>query len=143
MIEFMKKENLNQYATLFRNVFNSTPWNDSWTIETASKRIEEMMNVSTFLGMAEYVDGRLAGVIFGRSEQYFDGVYFQIQEFFVDNKMQGQGIGTKLLNIFVNELEKNGISQIYLLTSKGEMTEYFYNKKGFITSNEMVLLYKR
>jgi len=143
MIEFMKKENLNQYATLFRNVFNETPWNDKWTIETAYKRILEMMEVPNFFGMAEYVDDKLVGVIFGRSEQYFDGVYFQIQEFFVDNKMQGQGIGTELLNRFTDELKRNGISQIFLLTLKGKMTEGFYNRKGFITSNQMVFLYKK
>ena len=143
MIEVMKKENLNQYATLFRNVFNKTPWNDKWTIETACKRIQEMMEVHNFFGMAAYIDDKLIGLIFGRSEQYFDGVYFQIQEFFVDNKMQGQGIGTELLNRFTDELKRNGILQIFLLTLKGNITEGFYNRKGFITSNQMVFLYKK
>lgn len=142
MIEFMKKENLNQYAILFKDAFNSEPWNEKWTIETASKRIDEMMSTSTFLGMAKYIDNKLAGVIFGRSEQNFDGVVFQIQEFFVDNKIKGQGIGTSLLNELTDELKRIGIKQVVLLTIRGEMTEGFYNRKGFTTLDEIAFLTK-
>ena len=37
-----------EYAKLFVSVFNSEPWNDKWTEETAVLRLENMMRTNTF-----------------------------------------------------------------------------------------------
>lgn len=49
-IENMIADKINEYAELFVSVFNSEPWNDSWTTETACGRIESMMNTTTLTG---------------------------------------------------------------------------------------------
>lgn len=139
----MDRQNINQIANLFMRVFNGEPWNDEWTFETAYKRLQPMMERPGFLGMECYENNELAGIILGNSEQFFDGVHFQIIEFCIDNRLQNMGMGTALLDTFTNELKKKGVSNIFLITSRGLLTEGFYNKKGFATNEGMILMSKR
>lgn len=127
---------------MFIEVFNKEPWNDNWTTETASKRLNQFINVETFDGLSLWNDGNLVGVIMGRSEQYYDGVYFQIQEFYVDNNVQGKGYGTLLLNEFEDRLKKKGVVNINLITIRNIKTEGYYVKKGYKVDNNMCLMDK-
>lgn len=133
---------LDLYTKLFIEVFNKEPWNDNWTTETASKRLNQFINVETFDGLSLWNDGNLVGVIMGRSEQYYDGVYFQIQEFYVDNNVQGKGYGTLLLNEFEDRLKKKGVVNINLITIRNIKTEGYYVKKGYKVDNNMCLMDK-
>lgn len=141
VIQVMKREKIQEYAILFRDVFNGEPWNDKWNLESASKRITTMLDTTTFFGMEMNVEDQLVGIIWGQEEQWYDGLHFQIQEFCISSLHQGKGIGTRLLNVFVEELKKKRIEHIYLQTSKGELTEGFYKKRGFSTISDMVLMH--
>ena len=76
----------------------------------------------------------------GTNEQYYNGVHFQIQEFCVKTSEQRKGYGTALLRALKASLFEAGISNIYLITSKGERTEGYYSKRGFTTSEYMILM---
>ena len=136
----MNLVHLIEYAELFVAVFNSDPWNDSWTKETAAIRIENMMKTNTFIGKAVYCEGDLKGIIWGQKEQYYNGIHFQIQEFCVKRIEQHKGYGKALLQALKNELSEIGVTNTYLITSKGETTEGYYAKRGFVTSDYMVLM---
>lgn len=131
---------ITEYAELFVSVFNSEPWNDSWTKETALIRIENMMRTNTFIGKAIYFEDNLKGIIWGQKEQYYNGMHFQIQEFCVKTAEQNKGYGSALLQALENELSEIGIVNIYLITSKGEKTEDYYSRRGFVTSDQMILM---
>ena len=139
-IKDMILANLNEYTELFVSVFNSEPWNDSWTIETAQIRIENMMKTNTFVGKAIFCDDDLKGIIWGQKEQYYNGIHFQIQEFCVKISEQRKGYGKTLLRALKASLSEAGINNIYLITSKGERTEGYYSKRGFTTSEYMILM---
>ena len=136
----MNSAHLIEYAGLFVSVFNSEPWNDSWRKETAAIRIENMMKTNTFIGKAIYCQNDLKGLIWGQKEQYYNGIHFQIQEFCVKNTEQNKGYGKALLQALKEELSRTGVTNTYLITSKGEKTEGYYAKRGFITSDYMVLM---
>lgn len=131
---------ITEYAELFVSVFNSEPWNDSWTKETALIKIENMMRTNTFIGKAIYFEDNLKGIIWGQKEQYYNGMHFQIQEFCVKTAEQNKGYGSALLQALENELSEIGIVNIYLITSKGEKTEDYYSRRGFVTSDQMILM---
>lgn len=135
-------ELIDDLAVLFVNAFNKEPWNDNWTIEQAKERLTDIINTPKFCGMASYEDKKLVGFIMGRGEQYYDGIHFQILEFCVDNKMQGKGLGRKILKEFIKTLESKGIYKIFLLTLRNEQTEGFYRKNGLVTDENMCLMYK-
>lgn len=139
----MNISNINDYVNLFVKVFNGEPWNDSWTLETAERRIIDMMSTSTFFGLSLYKDNTCIGIIFGQKEQFYNGVHFQIQEFCIDTNYQSMGYGTKLLNEFISRLDSIEIYQVYLITSQDEKTEGFYNRKGFETSKNIIVMSKK
>ena len=139
-IKDMNLAHLIEYAELFVAVFNAEPWNDLWTKETAINRIENMMKTNTFIGKAIYCENDLKGIIWGQKEQYYNGIHFQIQEFCVKNTEQHKGYGKELLKALKEELSAIGVTNTYLITSKGEKTEGYYARRGFSTSDYMILM---
>lgn len=133
---------LNDLVKLFVDAFNSEPWNDKWTMDSASKRLNQMMNCEGFYGLAAYSEDKLIGLILGNHEYYYDGMDFVVKEFCVDRNIKGKGIGSILLEEFTRRLKDREIKRIVLNTCKGEATEGFYLKKGFRTIEDMIFMTK-
>lgn len=95
-----------------------------------------------YKGMAYYHEGALAGMIMGRDEQYFNGIHFHILEFCVDKNIQGKGFGRKLLTEFTEKLKNDGVERIYLYTIHGPKTEGFYEKNGYVSDDDMLIMSK-
>lgn len=129
-------------AESFVSVFNSEPWNDSWTKEQAAERLTDIFNTPKFDGAVEVNGNKISAVIMGQGQRYYDGIHFEILEFWVDKNLQGKGIGGKLLNEFTEHLKNKGISNLYLLTMHGERTEGFYKKHGYTTNECLCLMSK-
>lgn len=136
----MELSHIAEYSKLFASVFNSEPWNDKWTLETAGLRLENMMKTYTFVGKALYSENELKGFIFGQKEYYFNGIHFQIQEFCVLTGEQKKGYGKALLQALREELDLLGVVNVYLITSRGDCTEGYYRRRGFVTSDHMILM---
>ena len=134
---------IEKLARVYVETFNSPPWNDEWTIETASKRLHQMINCEGFYGLMAYQDDELCGMILGSEEQFFDGVTFNIKEFCVNNEMRNRGIGTKIFEEFEKKLKEKYITKIFLFTSTSDRTEGFYKKRGLESYNGMVIMGKQ
>lgn len=136
----MEMADIKEYAELFVSVFNAPPWNDGWTNLTARMRIGELLNTGNCVGKAAYENGQLIGIILGQKEHSYDGVHFQIQEFCVRTENQRSGCGTRLLAALKDELNALGVVNIYLITQSGESTESYFQKRGFTTSGQMIVM---
>ncbi|EPS48275.1 GNAT family acetyltransferase [Clostridium botulinum CFSAN002367] len=88
---------IKEIADMYVTTFNSSPWNDEWTIETASKRLYQMINCESSYGLVAYEDKLICGMILGSEEQYYNSVMFNIKEFCVRNDVRSKGFGTKFL----------------------------------------------
>jgi len=133
------KAMISSVADSFVSVFNSAPWNDLWTKEQAEERLMDIFYTPKFDGAVEIANDTILGVIMGKGERYYDGIHFQILEFWVSKNMQGKGIGSKLLNDFTDYLKSMGIVKCYLVTIHGKRTEVFYKKLGIIQLKIYVL----
>lgn len=133
---------INELSNVYIESFNSPPWNDEWTIETASKRLHQMINCEGFYGIKAYEEETLCGMILGSQEQFYNGIMFNIKEFCVHNKMRNTGIGTKIFTEFESRLKKIGITEIVLITSRKDTTEGFYQKRGLKSYDTMVMMGK-
>ena len=135
-----------QYPLLAKHyveTYNAAPWNDRWTEELALEKFDEMMSSRGAFGLVCYDDDdNFAGVILGNPEIFFDGKQFFVRDFFVPLALQGKGLGTRLMAELEKRLAAIGINEVYLFTSKGERTEGFYQKRGFTTWTNMVLMGK-
>ena len=130
-------------AELFRDVFHGEPWRENWTIDTARKRLSQFADTKQFLGYVLEEKGRVIGLICGQREEYWDGPRFYIQEFCVAQAYQGQGVGKRLLDHLTGQLEREGITYLYLMTQRGERTEGFYHRRGFQTDEDLVWMHKK
>ena len=129
----LNETHLKDMATLFVKAFNTYPWNEEWTEEIAYKRY----------GMVAIKDSQIVGMIFGRQEQYYNGVIFEIKEFCVDITLGIKGLGTQVYNVFENRLKEMGIKEIVLNTCRSDKTIGFYEKQGFEVSDSIVVMNKK
>lgn len=136
-------DDVKDLAEMYVETFNSEPWNDRWTIDTASKRLHQMINVEDFCGILARKNDILYGMILGSKEQFFDGIMLNIKEFCVKNEMRGQGIGTEIFIEFEDRMKEEGVNEIILFTSRGDYTEHFYHKHGLKSYSELTLMGKQ
>ena len=129
-----------ELAKIYAETFNSDPWYDKWTQKTAEKRLFQMIGNGGFFGILSYNEEGITGMILGESEQYFDGVVFNIKEFCVKNDLRGKGIGTELLKEFERRLKGMGIRETVLMTNLED--EEFYKKRGFNRSRGVIYMGK-
>lgn len=133
---------IGELAQMYVETFNAPPWNDRWTIETASKRIQQMINCEDSYGLIAYDGAELCGMILGSEEQFYDGKMFNLKEFCIKNERRNQGLGTELYTEFEKHLKEKDIYHITLFTLKGEETEAFYTKRGFNYYTNMIMMGK-
>lgn len=139
----MSKEEMPELAALYVSAFNKAPWNDKWSIESASMRLTQMIDSVGSYGMSIYDDNGLIGMILGHSQHYYDGTYFEIKEFCVDNNKSGKGLGSQILTTFLEKLKKRNISKVFLVTYRVAETEGFYQKNGFMSVDNLLVMDKK
>ena len=127
---------------LFVATFNAPPWNDSWTEDTAAKRLGQMIGVPDFFGFYAYDEAGLCGLILGGLEQYGDAITFNLKEFCVDNRRRGQGLGSVIYRALETQLKALGVSEIFLTTLHHPQTLNFYTRQGLTENNALLVLHK-
>ena len=144
MITFkeMNLNDLDEMVAMYIETFNSEPWNDEWTYETAYKRLHAMINVEDFYGICAYKDNTMCGMVLGCKEQYYNGIMFNLREFCVKNSLRGLGLGQTILKEFEKRLKKLGVTEMNLLTMKNAKTEGFYEKCEYKPYDFMIMMGK-
>jgi aminoglycoside 6'-N-acetyltransferase I len=142
IIRKLTNDDLVELVSLYVNVFNSEPWNDKWTEDTAFIRLIDIMNNAGFIGLAYEEKGEIVGAVLGNREQYFNGIHFFVKEMFVRVEDQKKGVGSKLLEELEKEAKKESVINIYLFTSKGNGTYDFYVKNNFKELKSMCMMGK-
>lgn len=136
----MKREDLARYIQVFLSAFGGEPWNEPWTAESAAARLGGYMDTGSAFGLAMEENGELIAFILGQFEPYYDGPRFFIQEFCCARR--SGGYGTKLLAELEEQLKAQGVVRTYLMTSHTDATEGFYQRRGYTTDPENILMYK-
>ncbi|KAB8334586.1 GNAT family N-acetyltransferase [Scytonema tolypothrichoides VB-61278] len=141
-IQTFTTEYLDDCANLYVEVFNTEPWNEQWTIETARLRLFEILNTPGFIGFVFQQD-EVLGFVAGYCEQMQKGKGFYIKEICTRSDKQRLGIGTKLLNQLMNTLTAMEVTTIYLVTMKDGQAEAFYTTNGYQRSQKLIVMSKR
>lgn len=142
MFKEIKREDLNELVDIYIEAFNGEPWNDNWTYETASKRLENMLDDSGFYGLKLIKDNEIVAFILGHEEQYYDGIMFNIKEFCVRKSIHGNNVGSKLLEEFEENLKERGVKEIVLMTKRHDKAEGFYSRRGYKTLEHLIFMSK-
>ena len=152
----MRKENLenikfitldetyiSQMAELYKRSFAGEPWNDDWSDE--KQLLEYMAEISGgyhALNFGLVMDGELVALSVGEIRHWWEGTNYNIEEFCVDPKLQGQGIGSSFMKMIETEVKKRDLAGIFLQTDNDKPAFSFYHKNGFFNLDTHVSLYK-
>lgn len=136
----LKAEHIPELSKIYVDANNAPPWNDEWTVGSAAKRIEQMLKCDGFYGLISKEDDVITGMILGNHEYFFNGMHFNVKEFCVDLRLRNRGIGSLLLDEFKTRLKAKGINTVYLFTSRTDVTEKYYQKRGFKSWDNMVMM---
>ncbi|MER2149580.1 MAG: GNAT family N-acetyltransferase, partial [Ruminococcus sp.] len=86
--------------------FSGEPWNDPWRVEDAAIHIGEIMESNHSYGLEYVVNGEVAGFILGASMLFHYGRTFEINDLAVHPDYQRQGIASKLLERFLEDIKQ-------------------------------------
>ena len=142
-IDDIKKDDIKTCAKLYQQVFNEKPWKDNWSFKTAYQRLFDIFMSPHFQGMVyRNNNGEIMGAVFGNLEQNYDGIHYNLKEIFVDTRVQGKGIGTKLLHNLEDSLKNQNVKAMILFTSDENRSSRFYLKNHFYLCNGIVMMGK-
>ena len=140
-VEAFEAALLDTAAHLFVSVFNTTPWNDSWSEASARARLHDIVETPGFVGVALHRGPDLCGFAMGHVEHWFTGRHFLLQEMCVRTELQRQGIGTDLINALETRLAN--VEQVYLLTERHGPAHSFYERCGFRLAQRQGVMLKK
>ena len=110
------KSDLEDLARLMVEVFNTPPWNDTWTEETASESLLSLIDAPGFYGNVMVEGTAIIGAIMGNKRLYSTETTYYLYEFFVSDKYRGKGVSKKLYEKTMSELKKEGVSGAFFTT---------------------------
>ncbi len=137
-----KSGDLKTVAALCRKTFNSPPWNEEWTEESARAHIGGLEANPAFRGFVAEIDGQTAGALLCHLSVWYRGKETHIDEFFIVPEMQGRGAGKLLLEKAAASLKEEGVFNFTLLTTKRSAAEAFYLHLGFQLKDSLGFYWK-
>jgi len=115
----------NNYSDYYKNV-QSIDWKDYLKV------VNEDLNSSFSHNLFLFKNNKVIGLIFGAINSNLLNVF----EFVVDEELRGQGIGTKLLEKYINNSKQFGVNKIVLETWWNQPSRRIYEKLGFIVTKQ-------
>jgi aminoglycoside 6'-N-acetyltransferase I len=133
---------LGHAAALFARVFNGDPWNDQWSVTTATRRLSDLLGTPRSMGviLRDTENETIAGFALGSCEQWFVRQHFFLREMCVAPELQRRGLGHLLLEAL--EARLSHVDQFYLMTGRNGPAESFYQHHGYVPSTRMGVMWK-
>ncbi|APQ97369.1 GNAT family N-acetyltransferase [Clostridium botulinum] len=139
----LKYNMVDKCVDLFIDTFSKEPWNDVYeSREQVVGFFENYVNNNYFIGYIAKIGDELAGLSIGAKTPCFRGMEYFIDQFCISEKFQGQGVGSKFLQLIESDIKKQNINTIILTTAKGFQAENFYIKNGFKKFDRTIFLAK-
>lgn len=124
------KSDIQYLAQLMISIYNNPPWNDDWTEKTAFDSLNTLLEFPQFYGNVIFTKEKIIGAILGHIRTYSKEKTYYIDEFFISNEYQRQGVATNLYQTTINELKTKGIAGAFFTTLKNSPAYHFYTKQG-------------
>ncbi|MDR3238545.1 MAG: GNAT family N-acetyltransferase [Clostridiales bacterium] len=130
-------------ADIFYKIFTMPPFHFSWLDRANVERyFTDLENAPRFLSYLLVNGDRPLGACLGQVDDYFMTAGYRVNEFFIDEEIQGLGMGTDFLRAVENNLRREGIEAIYLFAQKYSKAHAFYRRCGFLVNDETVHMVK-
>ena len=138
-----KNEHFDDVLRIYVEAFTSPPLNYGFvTNEKAERYIKDIIRTPCFVGYVYGNKEKIIAFIFGKIDNYFDGILYEVAELAVDPSIQRGGIGSKVMSLLESRLKGLGVGAISLNTSRHLPAYAFYKKNGYNEVEDNVNLAK-
>lgn len=118
------------------------PWDESWSLENATKRLEELITTPHSIGLAAFYGSELVGFAFALPHTSAGGTGLHLAEIAILPAYHRMGIGSTLLSRLEREATILGYSQIWLVSrQRGGVADY-YHANGYDQSKALSVYMK-
>lgn len=140
VIRLCTPDHLERYGEIYAKAFSGEPWNDPWNEEDAVIHVKELLESGRSYGLEYVIDGRVAGFILGTSMLFHYGRTFEINDLAVDPEYQNRGIARILMERCLDDLKKQGIVGVHLITAGEGVLPAYYESFGFKREDRVILM---
>lgn len=131
---------LSAAAQAFTQTFNAAPWNETWTLETSSACLSDLLATPRAACLGAWEEGQCLGAVLGHDLINAGGLSHHISEMFVCAQVQRRGVGRALLTRHLAEAQGRGVGNVHLLTARDSPAEAFYAEFSFCRARQQILL---
>ncbi|QNM90583.1 GNAT family N-acetyltransferase [Aliarcobacter cryaerophilus] len=136
LIRKILKSDIKNCAELYKEIFNQSLWEESWTYEEANNRLNYIFESKGFVGFIATYENLIWGFVLGNIEPYTKGNAFYLREMCVKTQKQNKGIGKELISHLHHELKNLKIVRSYLITQQNSPASDFYLRNGYFYQKE-------
>ena len=142
LIRLMKKDDLNEVAILYANIYTQVDISEKWNEESSYKLMEYWLLKQGDLSFVALINNKIIGGFVAGIKPWWDGNHLVDGEIFVDYDYHKLGIGTKLSKIMYEAaFEKYNITSIDFVTfSKNGFPLSWYDSLGFEIEKELIMI---
>ena len=134
---------LPEIGDIYKRAFGREPWNDDWSDSAQlAEYIKEVAGGHAKHNYGLFIDGKLVAAALGSIRHWWEGTNYNLEELCVDPDYQGQGIGTRFMQMIEDDVRSRGLSGIFLQTDSDKPSYKFYLKNGFGELGKHVSFYK-
>ena len=139
----IEKHMIDDCVDLYIETFTKEPWNDIYdSREQVVKFFNNHFNNNYFVGYAALLEDKVVALSIGMKKPWIAGFEYYIDEFCVSYEMQGKGIGSRFINVIEEDIKEQGMNAIILNTERDYPSHKFYEKNGFKTFGDLIILGK-
>lgn len=139
----LDKDKVEACIDLFIETFSKEPWNDVYESRQQVKDfIENHRANNYFVGYVGEIDGQVVALSIGMMKPWINGMEYYIDEFCIATDLQGQGIGSKFIDLIEGDIKARGMNAMILNTERNFPSRKFYEKNGFEVLEDLVVLAK-
>ena len=143
MIRLVKKEDLNDLAIIYKDLYDNADIGENWTIEKAYELLLYWFDKQKDLFFVAEEDNKPIGAIVSGIKSWFDGLRLIDTEIFVSQEYQGKHIAKNLMLEHLKEAKiKYNVNVIEFHTygEENEFPQNWYNRIGFKKDEELIIM---
>ena len=137
----IEEKDIQSLAALMKSVYNEAPWNNEWTMETATEAVKCLTAFPKFFGLLAIEGDDIVGAIMGNVRPYSKQRTYYIDELFVSSAHRRQGIAKKLYESAREKLKNMGVAGAFFTTLKCSGAYKFYIKEGAFDLDDSAVFY--